>query len=283
MGAPASPPSTTAAAAVSVAGRIGTADTHRGGGCRPARPLPGHRRLQAHCGAPTTGPGHRGSGGLADERGRRTAPGPFAAPVGTGNRAGAGVAAGGVRAALRIRTGRTGAPVRSERELGVAPTGTGRTVTGNDPTASAGGKDRRSRGDEVSGAGGAHQPGRLRADGRSLRTVSLRIAASRTVVCRLAQWLGGDPQTHPRCTGSVLQNAAASGAESSSDGRHSGVVARSGDGSGDCEPRSSPTGRRGGDRDGHCATRSGAAADRASTPSTGSFGRPNRKGARSEC
>jgi len=36
-----------------------------------------------------------------------------------------GVAAGGVRAALRIRTGRTGAPVRSERELGVAPAGAG--------------------------------------------------------------------------------------------------------------------------------------------------------------
>ena len=200
-----------------------------------------------------------------------------------GDRAGTGVAVGGVGAALRIRTGGTGASVRSERELGVAPTGAGRTVTGNDPTASAGRKDRRPRGDEVSGAGGAHQPGGLRADGRSLRTVSLRIAASRTVVCRLAQWLGGDPQAHPRCAGSVLQNAAASGAESPSAGGRSGVVARSGDGSGDCEPRSSPTGRRGGDRDGRFATRSGAAADRAGTPATGSFGRPNRKGARSEC
>ena len=35
-----------------------------------------------------------------------------------------------------------------------------------------------------------------------------------------------------------------------------GAVARSGDGGGDCEPRSSPTGRRGGDRDGRYATRS---------------------------
>jgi hypothetical protein len=63
----------------------------------------------------------------------------------------------------------------------------------------------------------------------------------------------------------------------------SGVVARSGDGGGDCEPRSPPTGRRGGDRDGCCATPSGAAADRAGMPSTGSFVRPNGKGARSEC
>ena len=283
MGAPTSPPSTTAAAAIGIAGRIGTADTHRGGGRRPARPLPGHRRLQAHCGAPATGPGHCGSGGLAHERGRSFTARPLAAAVGTGDRSGTGVAVGGVGAALRIRTGGNGAPVRSERELGVAPAGAGRTVTRNDPTAGADRKDRRPRGDEVSGAGGAHQPGRLRADGRGVRTVSLRIAASRAVVCCLAQWLGGDPQAHPRCTGSVLQNAAASGAESPSDGGRSGTVARSRDGSGDCEPRSSPTGRSGGDRDGRCTTRSGAAADRASTPSTGSFGRPNRKGARIEC
>src|SRR5579872_4847429 len=125
MGAPASPSSPTAAAAVGLAGRVGTADTHRGGGRQPARRIFGHRRLQAHCGSSATGPGHRGSGGLADERGRGTAPGPFAAPFGTGDRTGTGVAAGGVRAALWIRTGGTGAPVRSKRELGIAPGGAG--------------------------------------------------------------------------------------------------------------------------------------------------------------
>jgi len=62
-----------------------------------------------------------------------------------------------------------------------------------------------------------------------------------------------------------------------------GVVARSGDGGGDCEPRSSPAGRRGGDGDGCYAMRSGAAAGRASAPSTGSFGGANGKGARSTC
>src|SRR6185312_9540227 len=132
-GAPASPPSATAAAVVSLDGRIGTADTHRGGGRRrSAGPLPGHRRLQAHCGAPATGPGHCGSGGLAHERGRSFTARPLAAAVGTGDRSGTGVAAGGVGAALRIRTGGTGAPVRSECELGVAPTGAGRTATGSD-------------------------------------------------------------------------------------------------------------------------------------------------------
>ena len=107
--------------------------------------------------------------------------------------------------------------------------------------------------------------------------------ASRATVCRLAQWLGCDPQAHPRCAGSVLQNAAASGTESPRGGGHRGVVARSGDGGGDCEPRASPTGRRGGDRDGRYAMRSGAAAGRASAPPTGSVGGANRKGAKGAC
>ena len=263
---------------------MGAADTHCGGGRRrSAQPLPGHRRLQAHCGTPATGPGRRGSGGLADERCRGFTAGSFAAPAGPGDRAGTGVAAGGVRAALRIRTGGTGAAVRSQRELGVAPVGAGRTVTGNDPTAGAGGQDRRARGNEVSGSGGPHQPGGLRADGCGLRPASLRFAASRADVYRLAQWLGCDPQAHSGCTGSVLQNAAANGTERPSGGGRPGAVARSGDGGGDCEPRASPTGRRGGDGDGRHAMRSGAAAGRASAPSTGSFGGANRKGARSTC
>ena len=107
--------------------------------------------------------------------------------------------------------------------------------------------------------------GGLRADGRDLRTASLRIAPSRAVVCRLAQWLGGDPQAHPRCAGSVLQNAAASGTESRRAGGRRGIVARSGDGGGDREPRASPPGRRGGDGDGRHATanRRGGRAERA--------------------
>lgn len=221
--------------------------------------------------------------GLAPERGRSAAPGPFAAPVRAGDRTGTGVAAGGVRTTLRIRTGGTGAAIRSERELGVAPAGVGRTVTGNDPTASAGRQGRRACGDEVSGPGGPHQPGGLRTDGLGLRTASLRIAASRAVVCRLAQWLGCNPQAHPRCTGSVPQNAAANGAKSPSGCRCFGVVARSGNGSGDCEPRSSPLCGCSGHGDERHAMRSGAAAGRASAPSTGSFGGANRKGARSTC
>ena len=54
-------------AAFGLAGRLRPAHAHRGGGRpRPARPLPGHGRLQAHRGAPAIGPGHAGSGGLAD-------------------------------------------------------------------------------------------------------------------------------------------------------------------------------------------------------------------------
>jgi hypothetical protein len=62
-----------------------------------------------------------------------------------------------------------------------------------------------------------------------------------------------------------------------------GGIARSGDGSGDCESCPSPGDRRDCDRDGYHAMRSGAATDRGSAPSTGSFGGANRKGAKNKC
>src|ERR1022692_2048542 len=77
----------------------------------PAGALPGVRWLPTHRGAPATGPGHRGSGGLAAERGRGSAAGPFTTLVRTRNRTGARLAAGGDGAAIRLWTGGTGAAV----------------------------------------------------------------------------------------------------------------------------------------------------------------------------
>jgi len=88
-----------AAAALGLAGRRGAADAHRGSR-RPARPLPGQRRLPAHRGVPTTG---RDTAEAVDwpmgeaaarllERGLR---------FGTRDRAGTGLAVGGEGAAFR--------------------------------------------------------------------------------------------------------------------------------------------------------------------------------------
>jgi len=187
LGTSASAPSATAAPAVGLTGRIGTTDSHRGrGGGWRSGSLPGDRWLQAHCGASATGPGHRGSGGLADAGSRCFVAGPIAAGVGAGERAGTRLAAAGVGAALRLRAGRVGAAVRPQRELGVAAVGAGGTVTGGDPTASAGGQSFGARGDEVSGADGAHRSGGLPKDGRDIGRASLRLAASRATLHRLA-------------------------------------------------------------------------------------------------
>ena len=84
-----------------------------------------------------------------------------------------------------------------------------------------GGQDRGARGDEVSGAGGAHQPGRLPADGRG-RSRSIT-ATSRQAGQLYAAWRNGSAAIRQRildAAGAVLQNAAASGAESPCGGGH---------------------------------------------------------------
>jgi len=173
---------------------------------------------------------------MADERGRRCAAGPLAAIIRTRDCAGGGLAASGVGAAFRLRAGGVGAPARSQCELGIAAAGTGGSSAGSDPTAGARGQNSGAGGVEVSGARSAPKPGGLPADGGDLRPASLRYAGSRQTIWRLAPRLARDPQAYSRCAGTVFQSAAAGGGESSSRER-SRTVARSGNGGGDCEPR----------------------------------------------
>src|SRR5262245_19968749 len=106
---------------------------------------------------------------MADERSRGGAAGPLAALLRIGERAGGGLAAGGVGAALRLRSGGVGSPLRSQRELGVAAAGAGGGSAGGGSRAGAARADPGTGGDEVPGAGGAPEPGRLPADGRHFR------------------------------------------------------------------------------------------------------------------
>src|SRR5438128_5287877 len=180
---------------------------------------------------------------MANERGRGRAAGPLTAFIRTRDRAGGGLAAGGVGAALRLRTRRVGAPVRSQRELGIAAAGAGGGSAGSDPATGARGQDSGAGGDEVSGAGGAPEPGGLPTDGRDLRPASLRYAGSRPTVWRLAQRFARDPPTDSGRSRAVFQNAAAGAGESSGRNRR-GAVTRSGNGGGDCEPRAAVAGGR---------------------------------------
>src|SRR5579862_3410452 len=113
---------------------------------------------------------------MADERGCGSAAGPFAALVRTRDRAGSGLAAGRVRAALWLQPGRVVAPVRSQCELGISAAGAGGGFARSDPTAGPRGQNPGAGGVEVSGAGGTPKPGRLPADGVDLRPASLRYA-----------------------------------------------------------------------------------------------------------
>ena len=198
-----------AAPSTGVTGRFRPAESDRGGGGgRPARSLPGDRRLPAHRRPRTVGRGHGGSGGVADERGRSSAVGRFAALGGTPERAGARLVTGRDGAAVRLWAGRAGAAVRSQCQLGVAASGVGGTAAGGDSAARAGGQSLGTGGDEVSGAGGPHQPGRLRADGRGIRSAPLPDARSRPTVCRLAGRFAVCPRAPARLSGAVFQNAA---------------------------------------------------------------------------
>ncbi len=180
---------------------------------------------------------------MADERGCGGAVGPLAATVRTRDGAGGGLALGGVGAAFWLRVGRVGTAVRSQCELGIATTGADRGSAGSDPTPGARWQNLGAGGDEVSGAGGPPKPGRLPADGGDLRRASLQYAPSRPTVCRVAQWFARRPQTHSGRSRAVFQNAAASRGESSARERRR-TNTRSGNGSGDCEPRATATGGR---------------------------------------
>jgi len=237
MGARESTPSRAAAAVVGVAGRERPAGAHRGGRGRwPGRPLRGHRRLQAPHGAAAAWAGQSGSSRVADERRRGRPAGPFPPIVGKRNRVGGGLAPGRVGAALRLRPGRFGAAVRPQRELGVAEAGAGGGVAGRNPAPGSRRQDCGAGGDEVSGAGGAHQLRSLPADGCHIRPVSLRNAGGGSTVYRLAQGIAGNPSTYSRCTRSVFQNPASDPGENSRRHRRR-TTTRSGDDRGDCEPR----------------------------------------------
>ena len=142
------------------------------------------------------------------------------------------------------------------------------------PAASAGRKDRGASGDEVSGADGARQPGRLRADGGRIRAASLRYAASRTTLCRLAGRLARGPRAPPRRAGTVFENAAAAADQPAGRGRSG---ARPGDGGwpfcvapagGSPKPC----------RRWMAASGTSATPDRKRAPGTGADGGANRKG-----
>jgi len=238
MGALASAPSRAAAAVACVAGRERPTGARRGGRSRwPGRPLRGHRRLQAAHGATAAWSGQSGSSCVANERRRGHPAGSFPPLVGTRNRAGGGLAPGRVGAALRVQPGRFGAAVRSQRELGVAAAGAGGSTAGSNPAASARRQDCGAGGDEVSGAGSAHQLRSLPADGCHIRPVSLRNAGGGSTLSRLAQGIPGNPSTHSRCTGSVFQNPASGAGETSRRNRRR-TIARPGDDCCHCEPRS---------------------------------------------
>jgi len=215
---------------------------------------------------------------VADERGRGGAAGSLAAFLRTGERAGGGLAVGGVRAALRLWAGGVGSPLRSQRELGVAAAGAGGGSAGGDPGAGAGGADPGAGGHEVPGAGGAPESGRLPADGRHLRPAPVGGARSRPTVRCLAQGLARGPQTPSGEAGAVLQNATAG--EQDSECR---TAARSGDGGRDRESCPSAAVRRRRSGTGCPAMRRRTAANRPHGKTTPAHRRTTRTGARNAC
>jgi hypothetical protein len=266
MGAPASASSGTAAAAAGIAGRQRATDAGGGGGGRrPGGSVCGHRRLQADCRARATRPGHGRRRGLADERGRGGVAGPVAAFVRTRDGARSRLASGGVRTALRLRTGRVSPALRPQRELGIAAVGAGGSAAGVDPTTGSTGPDTGAGGLEVSDSDSPAKHRRLSANGRHLRPAPLGHAGSRRVIHGLAQEFAGHAQTDPGFARVVFQNTAASpGERSGRSGRR--VDPRSRDGGGDRESRAATYGRSRGHGSGRPATPGHPASDR--EPST---------------
>jgi hypothetical protein len=171
--------------------------------------LPGDRRPQTHRRAPATGPRHRRGHRLADERSRSSAVIEVAAIQPAGKRARTGLAAVGDGAELRLLAGRTGTPFRPQHELGIAATGARRIIARSSPAACTRRKSQRPDRDEVSGAGGARQRGRLRADGERIREAPLRYLAGGATLHRLARRLTRGSRAHSHRTGAVSENAAA--------------------------------------------------------------------------
>src|SRR5260370_39319837 len=93
---------------------------------------------------------------------------------------------GGDAATLWLWVGGVVAAVGPQRELGGGAIGAGRVVAGKHPAANTGRKSGCATGDEVSGADGARQPGRLRTDCGGVRAAALQHAASPTTLCRMA-------------------------------------------------------------------------------------------------
>ena len=98
----------------------------------------------------------------------------FAANEPTGKRARTGLAAVGDGGSLQLLARRTGTPFRPQHELDIAATGARRVIARSSPAACTRRKPQRPDRDEVSGAGGARQRGRLRADGERIREAPLR-------------------------------------------------------------------------------------------------------------
>src|SRR2546429_9351358 len=109
---------------------------------------------------------------------------------------------------FRLRPGGLGPTVRSQCELGVTSLGLGRASSGQRTATSACRRDPGAGGDEVFGAGGAWQPGRLSADGRGVCAAQVHEPASRAVVCRLARSFAPDPATPSRTAAVVFESAA---------------------------------------------------------------------------
>ena len=222
---------------------------------------------------------------MADERGGGRTAGPLAAFIRTRDRAGGWLVTGGVGAALRLRAGRVGAPVRPQRELGVAATGAGGGSAGSHSAAGARGPDSGAGGDEVSGAGGTPKPGGLPAPGGDLRPASLRYAWSRPTVWGLAPRFACGAQTPSGRSGAVFQDAATGAGENSSRGAlwtRRRTVARPGDGGGDGKPRATAAVRRCRSGTGSPARRSGAASARPHSKAAAAHRRKT-TGARNPC
>ena len=129
-----------------------------------------------------------------DERSRSSVAGPHVAQQSTRKRAGTRLAVAGDGATFWLLAGAVGAPLRPQHELGFAAIGASRVVAGIHPAASVRSNAGRATGDEVSGAGGASQRGRRRADGcrfhplpvrRPAQHVGLPATRVRSRVCSL--------------------------------------------------------------------------------------------------
>ncbi len=184
------------------------------------------------------------------------------------------LAVGGDGTKFRLRVRGVGASLRPQRELGVAAVGLGGVVAGKHPAASAGRKAGGATGHEVSGAGGACQPRRLRAHGVRLGAAALQCAGSGTTLRRLAGGLARGPRAHLGRAGTVFENATAGTGQSAGGGRSG---ARPGNGAGHSTSHRPATGGSPAG-DGWPAPRTSATPDRKRAPGTGTDGDTNRKG-----